>query len=229
MTDYLIDEDAQRQIANAIDRAVAEVMSEAMNHGSEEGITPVLGHALMRQSFRQPDLRVEFNYRQLNKVNEEPFAGADGAFLVRVKIPGRSVKKAALFQAKLLKGELPVRDLSMDSREAQRLSGQCGHMLSQSSESVAIFYTSSGIYVVDAVRYSHSSSRKPLSESHRLITLGTYLGKWLPRCTRGDESDALVARAERPGGFKKGIELNVVAEREPIPWKEDEVEARWKR
>jgi hypothetical protein len=115
MADHLIDEFAQQAIAKAIDAAVKEVLSEFPNHGSEEGLTPVLGHALMRQSFDLTDLRVDFNYRQLNKRTEESFAGADGGFMVRVHTPGKLVKKAALFQAKLLKGSKPVRRLKIKS------------------------------------------------------------------------------------------------------------------
>lgn len=229
MVEYLIDEDAQRQIGEAIDRAVQQVLSKAVNHGSEEGITPVLGHALMQQSFRRPGLKVDFNYRQLNKITEESVVGADGVFLVRVDVPGKSIKKVALFQAKLLKGSMPIRDLSMTSTEARRLRDQCDDMLRQTGESVAIFYTDAEIYVVDAVRYCDDVSKKPLSDSHRLITLGTYLGKWLPRCTRGDESLPLISRAEVPGGFKSGIELKVVTDKKPISWPEDEQVARWKR
>lgn len=46
--DYLIDELTQRQIAERIDLAVEDVFSEPPNHGSEEGVTPVLDHTLMK-------------------------------------------------------------------------------------------------------------------------------------------------------------------------------------
>jgi hypothetical protein len=42
-------------------------LSKLRNHGGEEGITPVLGHALMQQSFSAGGLTVDFNYRQLSK------------------------------------------------------------------------------------------------------------------------------------------------------------------
>src|SRR5262245_45519540 len=149
---------------------------ELPNHGSEEGITPVLGHALMRQSFQSPGLRVQFKYRQLNKYTEEEEAGADGGFLVRVSNPGGATEKAALFQAKRLPGARPVRQLSMRADDARRLQKQASDMLRYSDEAIAIFYTDTEIYVVDAARYqrdSVDSIRRPLSELHRLITLGT--------------------------------------------------------
>ena len=109
--EYLIDEATQQELAARIDDAVMEVLAEVPNHGGEEGLTPVLGHALRQQSFRSPDLTVEFNYRQLSKNTEEPNAGADGGILVRVTTPDGVVQKASLFQAKLLKGRGPVREL----------------------------------------------------------------------------------------------------------------------
>lgn len=229
MADYLIDQLAQQEIATAIDAAVKEVLSEFLNHGSEEGLTPVLGHALMRQSFDLTDLRVDFNYRQLNKYTEESLAGADGGFLVRVHAPGKMAKKAALFQAKLLKGSAPVRSLKIKSiKEANRLRDQCRGMLAQSRESVAMFYTQEEIYIVDAMHYAGTPSRNPLSTAHRLVTLGTYLGKWIPRCTKGDESEEFISRVERSGGFAKGIEMDVLSRRDPVPWKADTTETRWR-
>ena len=225
----LIDQFAQQEIATAIDAAVKEVLSEFPNHGSEEGLTPVLGHALMRQSFDLTDLRVDFNYRLLSICTEESFAGADGGFMVRVHTPGKMVKKAALFQAKLLKGSEPVRSLKIkSSKEAHRLSGQCNDMLAQSRESVAMFYTQDEVYIVDAFHYAKTPSRSPLSTAHRLVTLGTYLGKWIPRCTKGDESEEFISRVERPGGFTKGIEMDVLSRRDPVSWRADTIETRWR-
>jgi hypothetical protein len=218
----LIDDEVQQDIAKAIDRAVAEVLAELPNHGGEEGLTPVLGHALMKQSFRSAGLTVEFKYRQLNKQTEEPRAGADGGFLVRVTSPvGRTVK-ASLFQAKLLKGKGKMRGLSLSLGEARRLKKQCARMLRQSEDAVALFYTTKGVHVVDARRYKTASRREaaqPLARRQRVITLGTYLGSWLPRCTRGDQSKEIVARLERASGFKHGLTLEVVSERSPIPWR----------
>lgn len=228
---YLIDERTQHEIAERIDRAVADVLSEFPNHGSEEGLTPVLGHALMRQSFHSSTLSVEFNYRQLNKITEEPHAGAGGGFLVRVTNADGVTRKAALFQAKLLKGAGSVRQLSMSTSEAQRLQDQVTDMLAVTEEAVAIFYTEVEICVVDAEHYRASSLsgvRHPLSQEHRLITLGTYLGRWLPRCTRGDEEPDLVSRVEHRDGFKQGLTMNVITNRPSIAWKADQAAKLWR-
>lgn len=229
---HLIDANAQREIARAIDRAVSRVLGGRVNHGNEEAITSALGHELMSQSFESGGLRVRFNYRQLNKLTEEGEAGADGGFLVKVDTPNASVKKTALFQAKKLTGYGPVRELTMNTAESNRLIKQVKRMLNQTRESVAVFYTEDEIYVVDAESYNVvpvSSPMQPLADGNRLITIGTYLGKWLPRCTRGDKSPGLVSRVEHQGGFRKGITMDVVSTRPSIGWRSDQDEDSWRR
>ena len=229
---YLIDESAQQIIAERINRAVAHVLSELPNHGSEEALTPVLGHELMKQTFEVPDLKVRFSYRQLSKYTEEPNVGADGAFLVKVTNLEATVQKAALFQAKLLKGLRPVRQLRMEADEMRRLNTQASRMLKQTNESVAMFYTRREIYVVDAEWYINVESAfrfQPLSEEHRLITLGTYLGRWLPRCTRGDRRRDFIDRVEHQDGFKEGLTMEVITQRPSVLWDQDASELRWKR
>lgn len=228
---FLIDKPTQERIAGLIDSAARQVISQIVSHGSEEGLTSALGSALAQKSISDNGLSVNFRYRQHNKITEEPNSGADGGFLVKVTIPGLTVEKAALFQAKLLGGDADVRTLKMRLSEAARLQKQAKDMLTHTSEAVAIFYTWKNIYVVDAVDYAndtHSASRSPLSQNHRLITLGTYLGKWLPRCTKGDECDEIITRAKHLEGFKHGVQLNVVADRPGIDWENDSAEAAWR-
>lgn len=229
---YLIDIKAQAQIAALIDSAVEQVLAELASHGSEEGLTSALGHALMRRAIRTPDLTVNFKYRQHNKITEEPHSGADGAFLVRVVTPDSNVEKAALFQAKLLRGDDDVRNLCMSKSDAERLTKQSSDMLRHTEDAVAVFYTWKNIYVVDAFDYQaeiKAASRKPLSQKHRLITLGTYLGKWLPRCTKGDQCNEIVTRARHIDGFKSGFTLDVVSQQPSVPWEEDTGENAWRR
>lgn len=229
---YLIDLQAQAQIAALIDSAVERVLAELASHGSEEGLTSALGHALMQRAIRTSDLTVNFKYRQHNKISEEPYSGADGAFLVRVVTPESKVEKAALFQAKLLRGEDDVRNLSMSKPDAERLTKQSTDMLRHTEEAVAMFYTWKNIYVVDASDYQakvDAASRKPLSQKHRLITLGTYLGKWLPRCTKGDQRNEIVTRAKHVDGFKNGFTLDVVSQQPSVPWEEDNGENAWRK
>lgn len=226
---FLIDQRAQDRIARLIDLAVQRVLGEIASHGHEEGMTTALGHALMRRAIREPDLQVDFRYRQHNKYTEESHSGADGSFLVRVVTPSGSVEKAALFQAKLVGGLDDVRSLKIPKAEAVRLQGQAKDMLRHTEEAVAIFYTHKNIYVVDARDYSGSStSATPLSQDHRLITLGTYLGKWIPRCTKGDTDPPFLTRAKHLDGFKHGLTLNVVSQRPSVPWESDRAEEAWR-
>lgn len=225
---FLIDRQAQTRIATLIDRAVEQVLGEIASHGNEEGMTTALGHALMRNRINEPGLRVDFKYRQHNKYTEESHSGADGGFLVRVVTPSGAVEKASLFQAKLLRGLGDVRTLGMSKAEALRLQSQSKSMLSHTDDAVAIFYTHKNIYVVDAQDYCESPiSKTPLSLEHRLITLGTYLGKWMPRCTKGDKDPNLVTRARHVDGFKHGLTLNVISQRPSVPWEHDRTEDTW--
>jgi hypothetical protein len=107
------------------------------------------------------------------------------------------VKKAALVQAKLLKGSGSIRSLKLKTTsKAARLGKQCQDMQMLIGVSVAMFYTQYQVYIVDASHYAAEASRDPLLANHRLVTLGTYLGKWLPRCTKGDLSGELISRVE---------------------------------
>lgn len=184
----------------------------------------------MRHKIREPDLQVDFKYRQHSKYTEERHSGADGGFLVQVVTPGGRVEKAALFQAKLIGGLGDVRALKMSQAEAARLQGQSKDMLRHTDDAVAIFYTHKNIYVVDAKDYSgNATNRAPLSQEHRLITLGTYLGKWMPRCTKGDTDPDFVTRARHLDGFKHGLSLNVVSQRPSVPWEQDRAEDAWRQ
>lgn len=228
---HLIDTQTQAIIAAQIDAAVEIVLGELSAHGNEEALTSALGHALMRQSFRNSELKVEFRYRQHNKITEEPSSGADGGFIVRVVTLAGSVEKVALFQAKLLGGFDDVRTLKMSKADAVRLNRQVGDMLRHTNEAVAMFYTWRNIYVVDASDYRNErpfGPQAPLAESHRLLTLGTYLGKWLPRCTKGDIGPELVARVKHLDGFKRGLTLDVVSLKPAVSWERDAAEDAWR-
>lgn len=226
---FLIDQQTQRRIATLIDSTVKKVLGEIASHGNEEGMTTALGHGLMQHQVRETGLCVDFKYRQHNKYTEERHSGADGGFLVRVKTPDGVVEKASLFQAKLLGGVGDVRALKMSKAGAMRLHGQSNDMLSHTEDAIVIFYTLKNVYVVDARDYSNQQpSIMPLSQEHRLITLGTYLGKWMPRCTKGDKDFGFVTRAKHLDGFKHGLTLDIVSQRPSVPWEQDSAENAWR-
>jgi hypothetical protein len=129
-----------------------------------------------------------------------------------------------------LRGVGDVRSLAVTTADTIRLRKQSKNMLNHTEDSVAIFYTHKNIYVVDAADYSGTSnSRTPLSQEHRLITLGTYLGRWMPRCTKGDKDSNFVMRARHLDGFKSGLSLDIVSQRPSVPWAPDQEENAWRR
>ena len=227
---FLIDQQSQTRIATLIDRAVEQVLGELVSHGNEEGMTTALGHALTQRHINEPGLKVDFKYRQHNKCTEEKHSGADCGFFVRVKTQDLEVQKASLFQAKLLKGQIDVRRLKMSTTEANRLQDQSRKMLSFTKNAVAMFYTHKNIYVVDANDYisNEIESKTPLSQPHRLITLGTYLGKWMPRCTKGDTDANFITRVQHQDGFKYGLSLDVISQQPSVPWEQDKAEDAWR-
>lgn len=186
----------------------------------------------MRQSLSSKDLEVQFNYRQMSKYTEESWMGADGGFLVKVTTRDGTVKKASLFQAKLLDEVKPVRELRMNTEEAKKFRQQVRDMLKQSEEAVGLFYTEHQVYVVDAEHYRDQSIddvKTPLSDEHRLVTLGTYLGRWMARCTRGDTSSDLFTRIEHLEGFKHRMAMSIISHNPTVKWVDDPAARRWRK
>jgi hypothetical protein len=96
---------------------------------------------------------------------------------------------------------------------------QARKMLAHTEESVVLFYTKHGIYVVDAARYAHhdlKSVRTPLMKKYRVISLGTYLGDWIPRCCKGDEDGNLISRVTHLDGFRHGLSMEMISRRQSI-------------
>lgn len=194
----------------------------------------MLGSMLSETSVRMANIAVEFSYRQMDPQTEENLNGADGGFLVRVRTPEGVVEKSALFQAKIFHATGPVRDLSLTPEDAARLETQVRKMLRHTADAVVLFYTPFEMYVVNARRYLTSAGkeeRRPLSSRYRLVTLSTYLGKWLPRCTKGDLAQDLRTRIEHRKGFTRhAISMDVVSKQPRIAWPEsptDPDEERW--
>lgn len=202
MTDWAINSRLQDDLSKRIGQATSSVVRHLDRHESENTFTGALGEKLLSlndelelaaSSRGKP--RVLFEYRRFSEQLHEPQLGADGGFKVIVEnAVGSRIEKAALFQAKIIKASLPPRQMRMKGEDANRLRDQCRKMLRASSDAVVLFYTPRDVYVVDACRFAKPAhgAMKPLAEENRLITLATYLGKWLPRCTRGDRRLAVV-------------------------------------
>jgi hypothetical protein len=110
---WLIDEATQNAIADRIDAAAAHVVDNFDNHGNENSLTAALGHTLLTTEIRIPDATVRFGYRNFSERDEEPRTGADGGFLVTVRGPEETIKKAVLFQAKRFPQDHGVKSLTL--------------------------------------------------------------------------------------------------------------------
>lgn len=220
---HLIEPEIQSELSALIGSAVNEVIQDLPSYATEPDVTAALGSSLRRRSIDRPGLKVGFRYRGHHPRIEEPNSGADGGLLVRIENEVMSITKASLFQAKHLRG-VPnsVTHRTIDTRDAERLRKQAGDMLQHTQNAVVMFYTEHGFYVVDAWRYRNAEVedvRVPLGGRRRLLHFGTYLGKWMPRCTRGDPRDEFVRQVEHREGFRHGIEMDVLTSNERVAWK----------
>lgn len=214
---WLLDEGDQVALAKHINDAAAKVIEKMDNHGNEENITAALGERLSGHVDLKNGTSAEFWYRTLNKQTEEPEVGGDGAFVVSVQTPSGTTRKGVLFQSKLFGDERPTREHVLAKSKAQKFREQLGDMLDQTDEAVGVFYTRENVYVMDAGALHERTAnqlKKPISEG-RVVTLGTYLGRWVARCTRGDEDSALVRRMQEQGGFAHLLSMHVSTRKPP--------------
>jgi hypothetical protein len=210
---WLIPPDVQDEIHNHLFNLIDRILGALRNHDSEDVVTGALGQTLMDHPLELGKIQVDFNYRKFPQPTEEYWTGADGALIVTISAPnGSPTSKAALFQAKLCKDDVPTQQQTLRIGDAERLKRQVDRMLKITQQSIGLFYTPENIYVVDAAalnRRTEAQLRKPLHMPSRLISLETYLGKWLPRCTRGDTRHTILELARRPGIFKHLFEMDV--------------------
>src|SRR5205085_2761392 len=100
-----------------------------------------------------------------------------------------------------------------------RLKSQILTMLEMTRESIMLSYTRDSVYAVDAESLKDLTTeqlRYPLA-TPRLIGLGTFLGKWVARCTRGDENEVLIEQIRTPGGFlKHRLEMEIITRQRPL-------------
>lgn len=212
---WLIPVDFQDAIHDHLWGLIDRVLRALPNHQNENGVTGALGQVLMNHPLETGNMRVEFDYRKFPDSTEEFRTGADGAFIVTVTAPGGlSTTKAALFQAKLCKEDVAPLQQTLSKRDAERLKEQVGKMVKVSDDAVGIVYTPGNIYVMDAEALNKNTANqlsKPLRGRQRLITLETYLGKWIPRCTRGDSHEDFVSMARTPGAFRHLLEMIITS------------------
>lgn len=212
---WLIPDDFQAEIHDHLWELIDRVLKALDKHHNENGVTGALGQTLMDHPLETSRLRVDFDYRKFPESTEEFRTGADGAFIVTVTPPnGSATTKATLFQAKLCKDNVSPQKQTLRSTDAERLKRQVGNMVTVTDDAVGLIYTPDNIYVIDADALNQrtvTQLRRPLRGPQRLISLETYLGKWLPRCARGDARPEFVSMASTPGGFRHLLRMNVTS------------------
>ncbi len=93
--------------------------------------------------------------------SQEKSYGADFFGVVNIKLPGLSISKGFLAQAKLIgPGE------AMGTRDYERMQGQCEDMLRLSPDSFVFLYAESGIRIVPAITIASCDRINP----HELYT-----------------------------------------------------------
>lgn len=205
---WLLDELTQRRIATHLDDAAALVVQHFDDHRDENSLTAALCQELIRKPLLLSETTVVFNYRNFSEQSEEHKVGADGGIRITIKNRDEEVEKGVLFQAKRLPQKRSVRSLSIpDRKEASRFKSQISSMLDWTEESIVLGHTRRGIYAVEASSLEDHTVEelRRLFEDVRLVTLGTFLGKWVARCSRGDTDPDLVRRIREERGFVKHL------------------------
>jgi hypothetical protein len=200
---WLIDDRVQRIITKRIDAAASAVLAHFDLHGSENALTAALGQELLGTTIDDIDTQVRFTYRKFSDRREEPLTGADGAFVITIRNRERTVKKAVLFQAKRFAQRRPPKMLTLPRGEARRLKHQLNRMVPLSDECIVLAQTREQIYAIDGLSADPLSIEdlKHVTERCRLVSLGTFLGKWVARCSRGDLGEFVISQSEEPNGF----------------------------
>jgi hypothetical protein len=216
---WLLDSQTQQRIAEHIDNAAARVLKHFDAHRDENSLTAALCQELIRESIFLGNTTVTFTYRNFAEQDEEPLVGADGGILVSIANQGEHIVKGVLFQAKRLPQERGSRSLSMSKEDASRLKRQVAAMLDLTEESIVLGHTRNRIYAVDATSLEEQTVeelRFPFKAA-RLISFGTFLGKWVARCTRGDLNEVLIDRIRTPRGFlNQLLEMEIVTRQRPL-------------
>ncbi|MBX3268228.1 MAG: hypothetical protein KF831_16130 [Acidobacteria bacterium] len=216
---WLIDDSTQDRIASYINVATDRVIANFGAHGNENSLTAALGQELNGKRLSVGDTTVSFGYRNFLEQKEEPLTGADGGFLVTITNNNEVVEKGVFFQAKRFPEYKNIRSLNLNRREASRLKQQLEDMLKLSDQSILLGQTNYDFYAVQAtslVTRGISELRFPFRNA-QLLTLGTYLGKWVARCTKGDTRKSFIQGIRNPKGFLNNlITMNVHTKQPPF-------------
>lgn len=204
---WLVNYKTQIEIAQFIDSACFRVINHFNDHHTENNLTAALGQELMQRPLILNDTVVTFKYRNFGERKEESVTGADGGIIARIRTQTDYVEKGVLFQAKKLPEYHPVLDLSLTSKEAQRLKDQIDKMLRLSSESIVLAHTRQDIYALKAKTLQKADIKRlrNLFQIAKPTRFGTFLGMWVARCARGDLKTSIISRLELSEGFLREV------------------------
>lgn len=217
---WLLDELTQERIAEYLDSAAERVIEHFDDHRDENSLTAALCQEIIREPVLFNDTTVIFNYRNFAEQSEENKVGADGGIRITIKNRDEEVEKGILFQAKRLSQDRNTRSLSIpDKKEVSRFKRQISSMLDWTEESIVLGHTRRGIYALKASsleEHTVEELRYPFKDV-RLITIGTYLGKWVSRCSRGDTDPILIHRIREDRGFVNHLlEMSIQTRQKPF-------------
>jgi hypothetical protein len=215
---WLIDAATQTTIASKINQAVQRVLDLFDEHNDENSLSAGIRQELSKLVVPLGDTTVRFHCRNFPEMTEEPATGADGGILATIETPKRTVEKAVLFQAKRLPGSPVTSRLTMTGAEAARFRRQLGDMLNLTQHAIGLVYTRQNAYAIRAETLDalgRDGLRRPLKGT-RLVTLGTLLGKWVARCSFGDENPTLVDNVRTHRGFVRSfVEMRIQTTQAP--------------
>lgn len=200
---WLIDEPTQLALAGVIDAAAKRVVEHFDLHWNENSLTAAFGEHLLQTQLSIGNTSARFLYRNFSEADEEPATGADGGIVVSINSRGQTITKAVLFQAKRFPQDREVKSLSLPREDAKRLKHQVDTMLPITDQCIVMAHTRERIYAIDgrcADRQSIDNLRY-VTERCRLVSIGTFLGKWVARCSRGETGQYVVNSVAEPKGF----------------------------
>lgn len=185
-----------------IDQVAERICAKYEKHADERSLIGAFNQALSDSPAYLEGAEIGFDFRNFPDQTEERQTGADGGYVVTVeKNAQQQVEKAEIYQAKRVKTDGIKRSHRMPRNEADRLRKQAKNMCNRSKKAAILVVAKRGIFVVDARQVAVARDEREPFRNARIISVGTFLGVWLARCTRGQKDPDFVDRVRNPGGF----------------------------
>jgi type II secretory pathway pseudopilin PulG len=198
---HLIPHQIQAPLRKHINEVAKRVCKNFDQHADERNLMGAFNQALKDSPASFGGAEVSFDFRNFPDQTEEPESGADGGYIVTIESAGQKTVKAEIHQAKRLAHNGIRRNIRIRQSDADRLKGQAAKICNTSRDAAIIVVTKGGIYAVDARQIAAAADEREPFRNARIVSIGTFLGVWLARCTRGQKDPDFVNRVRNPGGF----------------------------